>query len=821
VRDLPELMAFLHRRGVKGYVTMNTLVFPTELAEAERTLRAMITAGVDAAIVQDVGLCRLIRLLSADFPIHASTQMTITSATGVEFARAVGCNLVVLAREVPVTEIGRIRTELTGPDGTGATLPLEVFVHGALCVAYSGQCLTSEALGGRSANRGVCAQACRLPYELVADGSSVPLGDRRYLLSPQDLVGMEVLPDLIRSGVSSLKIEGRLKSPGYVASITRLYRQAIDEIMSQWNDPPPVQPGTTAPSPPQTAELAHRLFEQSRYEVEMAFSRGLHTGWLRGINNQQLVHGRFGKKRGVFLGDVVRVERDRVIVRLQAPLKPGDGVVFDAARPDLEEQGGRVYQIIPVAAKGDDTQVALGFGKDDLQLSRIRPGEKLWKTSDPELERRVRQTYTSQTVRFQRPVRIRVRGRLSEPLHLTVWDECGRCVELDSLMPLVAADRHPLTTERLENQLGRLGGTPFRLGTLENQLTGDLLLPVSELNRLRRDWVRLLELARIQPLRWTLSPGAALPGPTPVAPAGNPAKSMGAQQPTEPAQLTVLVRNLEQLGATLDAGIGRVYCDFEDPKRYREAVQRFRAWQKATADTDPQDFATAVYVAPPRVFKTGEDWILSQVKSSGADGYLARNPDHLRFYAGTRMVGDLTLNVANSLAAEHFVRHCGLERVTASCDLNQVELESLLRSAPPVWFEIILHQHMPLFHMEHCVFCAFLSQGTDYTNCGRPCDRHDVRLRDRVGAEHPVKADAGCRNTVFNALAQTGAEYLERFRDAGARWFRIEFLNETPGQVTRTIEMYQQLLRGERDGGQLWRELKLLNQLGVTRGPMA
>ena len=247
--DLPKLMEFLHRRGVKGYVTFNTLVFANEMAEAEQCLRAIISAGVDAAIAQDVGICRLIRRLSPDFPIHASTQMTITSAGGVEFARELGCNLVVLARECSLKEIEKIQkgptdarcrlrvagcqpgAEYNPPLATRhPPLPLEVFVHGALCVAYSGQCLTSEALGGRSANRGECAQACRLPYDLISDGTQVPLGDRRYLLSPQDLAGLEVLSDLVRAGVASLKIEGRLKSPEYVANITRVYRQALDDL---------------------------------------------------------------------------------------------------------------------------------------------------------------------------------------------------------------------------------------------------------------------------------------------------------------------------------------------------------------------------------------------------------------------------------------------------------------------------------------------------------------------------------------------------------------------------------------------------------------
>jgi len=220
--DLPQLLEYLHRRGVKGYITFNTLVFQNELEQAEEYLRAIINAGVDAAIVQDVGICRLIRQISPDFPIHVSTQMTVTSARGVEFARELGCNLVVLARECTLPEIEKILGNVSDSKASGGTLPLEVFVHGALCVAYSGQCLTSESLGGRSANRGECAQACRMPYDLLADGKKVDLGERKYLLSPQDLAGLPVLPELVRMEVASLKIEGRLKSPGYVANITRI-----------------------------------------------------------------------------------------------------------------------------------------------------------------------------------------------------------------------------------------------------------------------------------------------------------------------------------------------------------------------------------------------------------------------------------------------------------------------------------------------------------------------------------------------------------------------------------------------------------------------
>ena len=789
--DLPELMAFLHRRGVRGYVTFNTLVFTHELDDAADFLRSIISAGVDAAIVQDIGICRLIRRLSPDFPIHGSTQMTVTGPAGVDFARELGAELVVLARENSIKEINAIQD---AQRASGLTpLPLEVFVHGAICVAYSGQCLTSESLGGRSANRGECAQACRLPYDLYSDGQKVDLGDRKYLLSPQDLAGLDVLADLVKSGVASLKIEGRLKSPEYVASITRVYRQALDKIFAE----------TAAPFD----------FDRAKYELSMTFSRGLYTGWFNGINNQELAHGRFGTKRGVFLGDIARVGSDHVILKLVSPLKPGDGVVFDAGNHAAGEEGGRVYQVEPQR----DGTTRLRFGSGDLNFKRIHVGDKLWKNNDPALDRELRATFEGEKLRHTRPINAEVHGRAGEPLTLLLDDGNGHHVKVESEIALEPAQKRPLTAETLRDQIGRLGGTPFHLGELRVHLEGELMLPVSELNRLRRDAAAKLDELRAAPRRWTLNSGA------PALTFATTAASV----PPAPAvpHLVLVVRNLAQLDTVLACpGTREVYCEFENPKHYREAVQKFRAWQATLTDTQVSAFSpqlsSSIWLAPPRVFKPGEEWILKQVASAEPDGYLVRNHEHLRFYAGSRMRGDFSLNAANPLTAEYLLSHYKLERITASYDLNVHQLESLLKAAPPAWFDLTLHQHMPMFHMEHCVFCAFLSTGKDYHDCGRPCEKHAVHLKDRVGAEFPLKADAGCRNTVYNNRAQTGAEFAHRLLELGARHFRVEFMNEGPDEVRKTIDYYQKLLRGELDGTSLWRELKLINQMGVTRGQL-
>ncbi|MEB3310804.1 MAG: DUF3656 domain-containing protein [Snowella sp.] len=770
--DLPELMAFLHRRGVKGYVTLNTLIFTSELASVETYLKSIIAAGVDAAIVQDVGLCRLIRHLSPDFPIHASTQMTVTSSPGVEFAQSLGCNLVVLARECSIPEIRKIQEQLGQQH---ISLPLEVFVHGALCVAYSGQCLTSEALGGRSANRGECAQACRMPYEMIVDGQPLDLGDRRYLLSPQDLAGLAVLPELIEAGVVSLKIEGRLKTPEYVASVTQVYRQAINRVMTG---------------------LEHQVSERDRYQLEMAFSRGLYTGWLDGIDNQQLVHARFGKKRGVYLGEIkqIRDGRDKqVILRLEAPLKAGDGVVFDAGKPADREEGGRVYA---VEHQGRDTVVT--FGRRDMDLRRIKVGDRLWKTNDPELDKQLRQSFAGEKLHYQRPIEIELHGEIGQPLTAIARDEQGNIVQVDSAMALEEANNKPLTTERLTEQLGRLGNTPFTLGQLENNLPSNSIIPVSELNRIRRELVSQLEQLRSQPKRWQINPKVTYNQLLPTI--GN--------IPDVSPEIIVLVRNLKQLKAVLTTDIPTIYCEFEDPIVYRSAVEMVRQTNSKKE----------IWVAPPRITKPKENYTLEQVISSKADGYLIRNYDHLKFFKNKRIIADFSFNIANPITANYFKQNFSLERLTASYDLNIQQLESLLKKSPSNWFEITIHQHMPMFHMEHCVFCAFLSEGTDFRNCGRPCESHEVKLRDRAGAEHVLLADAGCRNTVFNGTAQTGAEFLERFLELGVRYFRLEFVNESPKQVLQTISRYQQLLAGKITGSQLWKELKLQNQLGVTRG---
>jgi putative protease len=790
--DLPKLMDFLHAHGVKGYVAFNVLIFTDELAAAEEELRLLASACVDAAIVQDLGLVSLARQAAPGLHIHASTQMTLTSPEGLAFARKLGVAQAVLARELSLRELAKFRDE---------GVPLEVFVHGALCVAYSGQCLTSEALGQRSANRGECAQACRLPYELIVDGIKRDLGDRRYLLSPQDLAAVEEIPELIRLGIASFKIEGRLKTPEYVAAVTQVYRGAID---SAWRD------GLLAVHGPAEAGPSN---EGDRYKLEMAFSRGLYSGWLHGVNHQALVHARYGKKRGAFLGTVAAIGRTHLDVKLAgSPVQPGDGIVIDQGGDTDREQGGRVYQ----AAPQRDGLVRLAFEHGKIDFSAVRVGDRLWKTDDPQLNRELRKSWSGEIPLPKRRLDFVVSGRANVPLRVEA--KCGDVrASVESHMPLEVAQKRPLNDEALRAQLGRLGETDFELGTLDNKIEGEVILPVSELNRLRREVVILVAAAVPAAGSASLAskPSAAgTAAATAIVPqrlASLTARRDAMPKTTDPL-LTVLCRSLEQIDAALRLGLTEIYADFEDLRRYQDAVELVRA----------RGGEGKILLATPRIQKAGEQGFFKLIENARPDGVLIRNLGAMDYFRGSslRRIGDFSLNVANPLTAELLMAE-QLERLTISYDLNAGQVLDLLRAAPPAWFEITLHQHIPMFHMEHCVFAAFLSSGTDYTNCGRPCDTHCVELRDRVGLKHPLKADVGCRNTLFHAQAQSGTAFFDAFAREHPAAFRIELLLEDAAESERILRGYQRLLAGEVTGSALIRELNLRSQLGVTTGTLA
>jgi putative protease len=781
VEDLPEIMAYLHERGVKGFVTLNTLVFPSELPAIKKHVRELTEAGVDAVLVQDLGLARIIRAMSPDLTIHASTQMTLTSAECICVAQELGIERVVLPREHSIDEIRAIHEH--------TDIELETFVHGALCVAYSGQCLTSESLGGRSANRGQCAQACRLPYDLICDGEDVDLGDQKYLLSPQDLAAYSLVPELIEAGVRCLKIEGRLKTPEYVANITSHYRRAID---AAWEQRP--------------LDFTDRDIR----EMELSFSRGFSPGWLHGCDHKMLVPATSSAKRGVLLGKVVQVRGQHVVIDALGEVAPGDGIVFEGDREHHQEQGGRVYE---VTSRGK--LVELAFGRDAIDVSELHAGQQIWKTDDPKLTSRLRKTFTGKPNR-RVPLDIEVIARVGSRLRLSGLATNGATFSIDSDEPLAAATKHPLTQEVLAAQLGRLGSTVYELRNLTAKISGEPMIPLSVLGKLRQTMIAELNNS-VPPRRLRLSnerpafinPPPRYPGEASVQQSSGEGKREVEKGLSSSPTLHTLCRTIEQIDAVIDVGITNLMVDFADIREYRRAVEMAHA-RGAT-----------IYLATPRIQKPGEAGIFLALAKHGADGWLTRNLAGIGFCAERQIpfVADFSLNAANQYTVD-YLRNLGAERVTVSYDLNRDQLIELVDAVPPAWMEVVVHQHMPMFHMEHCVFCAVLSPGTNKHNCGRPCDVHEVKLRDRIGMEHVLQADVGCRNTLYNAVPQSAAEAVPQLLSRGLRDFRIELLDEEPSAIGKLIRLYQELLSGQISGKQVWQQLQASNRVGVTRGTL-
>ena len=805
--SLPEIVSWVHRAGARVYVTLNTLVFEPELPIVERLLRRVAAAGTDAIIVQDPAVALIAQATCPALEVHASTQMTASSPLAAGLLAPLGLSRVVVPRELSVDEIRAY--------AAACPIPLEVFVHGALCVAWSGQCLSSEAWGGRSANRGQCAQACRLPYSLVVDGEVRELGEVEYLLSPKDLVGDTAVPALADIGVASFKIEGRLKGPHYVATTVAHYRRAIADALGQ------AAPRTPVDIPADDASL------------HVAYSRGISPGFLAGADHQTLVEGRFPRHRGLPLGRIVKVERDAVFVVPDAAQRPitgglalanaapaasppstaitpraGMGVVFDAGRPEEAEQGGPIFSVDAIA-----DGYRLRFGTPGPDLSRVRAGDFVWISSDPKVTRAGEKAAEAGRGALGRiGVALVVRGAAGEPLEITARALRGETQLATSAArtasTLQVARGAGLSREVLADKLGAFGGSSFHLEALDaSGLASGLHVPVSELKDARRAITADLE-AQVARVDRVLAPE----GVVDRLRAARPALAATAAPVVVPV-VVPLVRDDAQLDAVLAAGATEVELDWMELVGLAKAVARAKA------------AGARVGVATVRVQKPGEERIDAHLARLQPDWVLVRSWGSLAYFTGLpaaerpALHADFSLNVTNSLTAGWVLEH-GLATITAAHDLDRDQLLALLEATERGRVAVTVHHHIPTFHTEHCVYAHLLSKGADYRTCGRPCEQHAVSLRDRVGLVHPVIVDVGCRNTVFNAQAQSAASLVPELCARGVTRLRIELVRETGEQARRLFDAYTLLARGEIAPAEVVRRAEVHEQFGVTRGTM-
>jgi len=794
---LPGLVARAHTAAVKVYLTLNTLVFESELGALERVLRAVIAAGVDALIVQDPAVALLARELCPELPLHASTQMTISSADGARFAATLGICRVVLPRELSLQEIARFTQ--TSP------LESEVFIHGALCMAWSGQCLTSEAFSERSANRGQCSQACRMPYDLIVDGMPRDLGDTRYLLSPRDLAAQELVPELMAAGVHCFKIEGRYKNAAYVLA-------AVDAVRSH-----------RAAALGSGAAEVHAGLQSAVTRTRLTFSRDAALGFFRGDDHQALVDGRTPKHRGIRLGRISELRGRQVVLELadtaaqlrefserQWP-RAGMGVMFDVGDPERDDApGGPIFSVQWRERAGRVPRLELGFGQPGPDLSRVRAGVDVWLTGDPELARQAERRVQQLELEGRIGVRLRVRGALGERLDVSAEAEfAGRPLRAraESSSALAPARSGGLTDALLCEKLAALGGSGFRLEALDtSELAPGQHLPVSELKSLRRGLVGSLQRELTAPV-WRIAYTDSAVERVRARPARQPA-------PLDDAgKIVPLCRTMEQLEAVIACGVtpgDEVELDWMELVGLARAVERARA------------AGLGVSIATVRVQKPGEESYDRRIAALAPDAVLVRHWGALMHFAASgdaaerpALHGDFSLNVTNSLSARH-VLSLGLHTLTAAHDLDRTQLLALLEQVPRGRVAVTLHHHMPTFHNSHCVYAHLLSEGRDYRSCGRPCEQHRAALRDFAGYEHPVLVDVSCRNTVFNALAQSAAPLVPALLERGVRRFRVEFVWERGDEVTATLGAYRALLRGEMSAKAAMRRVGVHEQYGLT-----
>lgn len=758
--ELKEIIDLCHLYGVKVHLAFNVLIFEAEMEKIQDYIKQLLSLGPDALIVQDLGLAKLVREMAPWQTLHASTQMTITNELAIDEVSDLGFERYVLGRECSLSEIKAIR-EHTDKE-------LEVFVHGALCVAYSGQCFTSEAIGGRSANRGQCAQSCRLDYELIVDGVKTKTHKGPYAVSPQDLMGLSEVPKLQEIGVESFKVEGRLKGPDYVASVGRNYKAVMD------------------------AGFVVDL-EQRRSELSRTFSRGFYSGWLHGVEHQKLVDGSYSNHRGEKLGKVVAIEKRAIIVDSKKDVHNGAGILFASKK----EIGSFVY-----GCKKTNNGIALEFSKD-FDLSKISVGDEVFLNKDPLLEKELAKSFNDKELLKRIPITIKASLKLGEPISLSVSDGT-HTFEVKSETKLEAAKQKGATKEDIEKGLGGLGASAYKIDSLTIDLEQNLFVPNQLLKNLRRDFCDKLTALRTSVKIGDFKAYVSAPIQTDEV---DPKTNILLRSKT---QLDQFITALDKYSDFDQEMVGTVTLDYEFGKDYAESLNILKS----------NGFKTSI--ATTRILKPKELHHLKVIERLNPDEVLVRNLGALNFFKkiGVKIAGDFSLNVTNSISAKYLMDK-GLCRITMGLDLNQWQVDDMLSNSNGNWFEVIVHQHMPEFHMEHCVFAAYLSKGSSFKDCGKPCEKHKVSLKDMYGNIHHLAADQECRNTMFKAEAQAATTQIQNWQRRGVANFRIEGLWEDGASILKKTTVFQKLLNEVVDSKEALEELGMMEKFGVSAGVLA
>ena len=816
--ELEAAVTFAHMRDVKVHVTVNTIVNDDEMGTLAEYLKFLYKINVDAILVQDLGVAALAMQVVPALPLHASTQMTVHSLEGVKALEQLGFERVVLARELSLEEIRNICAN--------SSAEIEVFMHGALCVCYSGQCLMSSMIGARSGNRGQCAQPCRLPYELSrAEGTGqreesldpwpltlgpnnpLTLGPKagKYLLSPKDLNTIDLLPKLIEAGVSSLKIEGRMKRPEYVAIVVETYRKAIDRYYFEYEK--------------------YKSTEEERRNLAQIFNRDFTTAYLEKPQGKKMISYMKPNNRGLLIGRVAAIDKDTITIKTNERINAGDQLEI------WVKVGGRVtITVSDFNINGDTCTVKVD------KINGIKVHDRVFKVFDAELTAHARHFFNSAAPIRKLFITVEVIAKLGEPFTLGMAIDDGRYdfVEVVSDFIVEPAKNQPLDIRTLSKQIGRLGDTIFELGMLNAYIDNNVMVPLSVINDVRRRAIKQLEDKKLASIKLrrksnrgqraegylgqraegrgqsnsTLDPCPLTLGPnnplTLDPNRGQRAEGTGQSYSTcnslcpwplslDP-KLTVNVDTIDMLNVAISAGADAVLFGGESyhhevitPKAYRQAINI------------AHDAGRKIYIATPRIVRNDEQSALEDILSTvdDADGVYVHNIATLNL---ARRLTDLPIHTDYSLITFNsqtikYLKYLGIEGVTLSPELTFEQIKSLVKSSVlPV--ECIVHGRAELMISSYCVAGSFLGGVGEHT-CSQPCKRQSFFLRDRKAAIFPVVTDQFCRMHILNSKPLSMLPYAADFKKTGVSAIRIDGRAMTNEELENIIKDYHRALQGE------------------------
>ncbi len=782
--ELAEAVRFAHLRGVSVYVTVNTLVDNSELEELIAFLQYLYQINVDAIIIQDVGVGSIARQVVPDMPVHASTQMTIHNLAGVDFLTKLGVKRVVLARELSLADIkyicGNTKTEI------------ETFIHGALCISYSGQCLMSSLIGGRSGNRGRCAQPCRLPYTLVDKAGNDVLKDKEageYLLSPKDFNTLELLPELIEAGVTSFKIEGRMKRAEYVAVVVDTYRRAIDAYVADKEN--------------------FIVSEQEQNDLAQIFNRDFSTAYLKGNPGRTMMSDRRPNNRGVRIGRVVNYngQQRTAAIKLDEPLNNGDIVEF------WVKVGGRVnVNVSSILVNGQEVSHAPAgeIAVIGVQMP-VRVNDRVFKVFDAGLMEKARRFFTGAAVVRRIPVNVAVQVAEGQPLVITMQDRDGFSGRAATRFLAERALKRPLTQETVAKQIERLGNTVFELRQLTCHINSEVMVPVSEINDARRRAVEELETARLSRF--------ARPALTTCSVSVKdflPEKSEKKNK-TMP-QLVVNTDTAEKVQTALENGADIIMFGGESFAHHQVTHEEYRRVVQMARECGKK-----IILNTPRLVK---EWQMTQIQAElqlfqqlAPDSVSVANLGlvHLaRNYIDIPLHGDYPLNTYNGAAINFFAGQ-GIASLTLSPELSLTQVEQL-SGRYDISLECLVHGYLTLMVSEYCVIGSYLGQ-LHKRHCPNACLRGEYWLKDRKNEVFPVITDQFCRMHILNGKELSMLPHVPRFGRMGIERIRIEGKKSTPEYLGRITRLYREILeQGEEHPLLAGDKLAVVEHNDITRG---